>query len=67
MGNMAAVCLQAQPKSEADIPCASPLLYNLTKDPSQTTNVASNHPTIIADMRKIMKAQHETGHYCGGA
>eukprot|EP00047_Mylnosiga_fluctuans_P015275 m.44824 g.44824 ORF g.44824 m.44824 type:complete len:148 (+) comp5846_c0_seq1:2532-2975(+) len=67
MGEMSAVCLQPKPTGPADLPCQTPLLYNLTSDPSQRNNIASNHPNIVARMKEVMTAQHVTGHYCNGA
>ncbi len=33
-------------------------LYNLKTDPAETTNVAAQHPEIVAKMMAIMKEQH---------
>ncbi len=33
-------------------------LYDITKDLSETKNVADEHPEIVADMARIMKAEH---------
>jgi arylsulfatase A-like enzyme len=33
-------------------------LYDITKDISEQKNLASEHPEIVADMAKIMKAEH---------
>lgn len=33
-------------------------LYNLKKDPSETTDVAKDNPEIVAKMLEIAKAQH---------
>ena len=33
-------------------------LYDITKDLSEQTNVAAAHPEIVADIAKIMKAEH---------
>ncbi len=33
-------------------------LYNLRTDPAETTNVAAQHPEIVARMMAVMKAQH---------
>ena len=33
-------------------------LYNLDKDPNETKNVASTHPEVVEQIRKLMKNQH---------
>ncbi len=33
-------------------------LYNLKTDPAETTNVAAQHPEVVARLAAIMKAQH---------
>ncbi|MGJ8731965.1 MAG: arylsulfatase [Cellulophaga sp.] len=33
-------------------------LYNLASDPSESKNVASKHPKIVAEMQQIMKVAH---------
>lgn len=33
-------------------------LYNLKDDISETTNVASKHPDIVAKMNQVMREQH---------
>jgi len=33
-------------------------LYDITKDISEQTNVSADHPDIVADMARIMKAEH---------
>ena len=58
MGNWSAVCLGATP-SGGHVPCDGALfLYELGRDPGQTTDVAAAHPDVIVAMRKIMDAQH---------
>jgi arylsulfatase len=34
------------------------LLYDIAKDPSETTNVAAEHPEIVAKAQDLWKAQH---------
>ena len=46
-----------QPRPDAHHP---PLLYNLETDPGETFNVATNHPTVIADLLKQVE-QHRAG------
>ncbi|MBT3200546.1 MAG: arylsulfatase [Phycisphaerales bacterium] len=33
-------------------------LYDITKDLSEQTNVAADHPEVVADIARIMKAEH---------
>jgi arylsulfatase A-like enzyme len=33
-------------------------LYNLKTDPAETTNVAAQHPDIVAKIQQIMREQH---------
>ena len=33
-------------------------LYDLAKDPAETTDVAAQHPDIVAKLAKIMQEQH---------
>jgi len=33
-------------------------LYNLKDDPGEQNNVASEHPEVVAKLRRIMKEQH---------
>ncbi len=46
-----------QPKPEAHEP---PLLFNLNIDPGETFNVATNHPTVVADLLKEIEAHRAT-------
>ena len=34
------------------------VLYDLENDPGETTNVARKHPEVVAEMARIMKAEH---------
>ena len=34
-------------------------LYDMSQDISEQTNLASEHPDIVADMARIMKEEHE--------
>jgi len=48
--------LHAGPK--AKLPPLTTELYDLEKDPSETTDVAGEHPDIVAKLSALMKAQH---------
>ena len=67
IGDYTAICLGPKPSGPAAIPCANPLLYNLANDPGQQHNIAAQHPNIVTQALNVMKMQHTTGHYCGGA
>jgi arylsulfatase A-like enzyme len=46
-----------QPKPDEHTP---PLLFNLRIDPSETFNVASNHPTVLTDIAKAVEQHRAT-------
>jgi len=46
-----------QPKPDAHEP---PLLFNLEVDPGETFNVATNHPTVVADLLREIETHHAT-------
>jgi arylsulfatase len=48
--------LHAGPK--AKLPPIATELYDLEKDPSETTDVAGEHPDIVAKLSALMKEQH---------
>jgi len=39
---------------QADVP---PLLYDLEVDPSESRNVAAQHPNVVAEMRAMVAAR----------
>jgi arylsulfatase A len=53
-----------QPESggtfETKIVQDSPLLYNLNVDPSEKYNIATEHPEIVADLKKILETHQAT-------
>ncbi len=52
-GNWKAVRLNVTKDSNAPLE-----LYDLAKDPKETTNIASRHPEVVKEMEGIMKREH---------
>jgi len=46
-----------QPKPDAHDP---PLMFDLEADPGETFNVATNHPAVVADLRREIEAHRAT-------
>jgi arylsulfatase A-like enzyme len=42
-------------------PDRSPQLYNLKTDPKETTNLANEHPELVAKLQKKLKSYQDTG------
>lgn len=65
VGNWSAVCVGDKLSSGKVPACSMPLLYDLSTDLSQTTDVALDHPDVVAQVMQIMSDEHEYNHYCG--
>ena len=59
VGNWKAIRTNLHPRPAAKNKEPAPFeLYDLAKDPSETKNVAAQHPDIVAKLSAIMKEQH---------
>src|SRR5688572_24878625 len=59
VGNWKAIRTNLHPTPKAKSKQPAPLeLYDLGKDPSETRNVAAQHPDVVAKLTAIMKEQH---------
>ena len=59
VGDWKAIRVNLQPKGKAkDWKPGAIELYDLAKDPQETTDVAAQHPDVVAKLEAILKAQH---------
>ena len=59
VGNWKAIRTNLHPTPKAKSRQPAPLeLYDLVKDPTETKNVAAQHPDIVAKLTAIMEEQH---------
>ena len=66
MGDWSGVCVGEQPTKGWPV-CSNDtfLLYDLSVDVGQNTNVAASHPDIVAKMLSKMSTERFSGGYCG--
>jgi len=65
VGNWSAVCVGKIPENLDQIPtCKVPLIYDLSVDPSQTNDIAHEHPKVVQKMMRLMKEAHGAGGIC---
>ena len=58
VGDWKAVRLHLLPEGKKETAALKTELYDLAKDPRETTNVASQNPDIVAKLEKILAEQH---------